>query len=313
MDVRDADLNLLVVLGAVAEHRSVTRAAEAVGLSQPAMSAALSRLRALFDDRLFVRSGAEMKPTPRALELAAPVQRVLDTVRHDILQRQGFDAATTTRTFTLAMPDIGEVHFLPALMRRMARDAAAARVRTVSLPRHAAAQALESGAADLAVGFFPDLHKAGFFQQKLFDNPHVCLMRKGHPLASRRLTLKAFLAASHVVVRPEGREHVFEQHLQQRGLNRHVVLELSHYMSVLPVLEATDCIATVPRDLADVCSRYAGLRISETPVKAPVIAVHQFWHERFHKDPANLWLRRLVQDEFRTERRQRAASTGAAA
>ncbi len=303
MDIANADLNLLVVMGAMAEHRSVTRAAEALGLSQPALSAALSRLRTLFDDPLFVRSGAQMKPTPRALELAAPVQRVLDTVRLDILQRQSFDAATTRRVFTLLMPDIGEVHFLPALMKRLARDAPQAGLRTASLPRNVAAQALESGDADLAVGFFPDLHKAGFFQQKLFDNAHVCLLRRSHPLAGRRLTLKAFLTASHVVVKPEGRAHVFEQFLQQRGLKRHVVLELSHYMSLLPVLEANDLIATVPRHLAAVCSRYAGLSIADTPLKAPVIAVHQIWHERFHKDPANTWLRQLVQQEFKADQR----------
>jgi DNA-binding transcriptional LysR family regulator len=298
MDVRSVDLNLLVVFDAMVEHRSVTRAAEAVGLSQPAMSAAVARLRALFDDPLFVRTGPEMKPTTRAVELAAPVRRVMQAVRGEILQRSGFDPATTERVFTLITPDIGEINFVPRLLARFAEVAPAARLRTIARPRPAAAEALESGAADLAVGYFPDLHKAGFFQQKLFDNPHVCIVRRGHPTIGARMTLRQYLGASHAVVRPDGREHVFEQFIQQRGLQRRVLLELSHFMSLLPVIEGSDLVATVPRDLADVCLRHARVRIVETPIKSPVIAVHQFCHRRFHKDPANVWLRQVVQSLF---------------
>lgn len=298
MDLKAIDLNLLVVFDAMFVQRGVTRAGEAVGLSQPAMSAAVSRLRTLFDDALFVRSGPEMKPTPRALELAAPVRRVIDTVRTEILQRSGFDPATTDRSFTILTPDIGEINFLPRLLARFAQVAPGAHLRTVAKPRPAAAEALEAGAAELAVGYFPDLQKPGFFQQKLFDNPHVCIVRRDHPKIGPRITLKEYLAASHAVVRPDGREHVFEQFIQQRGLQRRVAVELSHFMSLLPVIESSDLIATVPRDLADIASRYAALRIVEVPLKSPVIAVHQFWHRRVHKDPANVWLRGVAQSLF---------------
>jgi DNA-binding transcriptional LysR family regulator len=302
VDVKAIDLNLLVVFDAMVEHRGVTRAGEVIGLSQPAMSAAVGRLRALFGDALFVRSGAEMKPTARALELAAPVRRVIDTVRTDILQRSRFDPATTERTFTIITPDIGEINFVPRLLARFAQEAPAAHLRTVAKARPAAAQGLESGDAELAIGYYPDLHRAGFFQQKLFDNPHVCIVRRDHPTIGQRLTLKEYLAAAHAVVRPDGREHVFEQFLQQRGLQRRVLVELSHFMSLLPVIEGSDMIATVPRDLADVCRRYGGVRIVEPPIKAPVIAVHQFWHARFHREPANVWLRGVVQSLFSAER-----------
>jgi DNA-binding transcriptional LysR family regulator len=298
MDIASVDLNLLVVFDAMISHRSVTRAGQALALSQPAMSAAVARLRALLDDPLFVRSGAEMKPTSRALELAEPVRRVLDVVRTDVLRRSHFDPATTTRTFALLMPDIGEVNFLPALIERFARDAPGARLRALAQPRAAAADALEAGTADLAIGYFPDLQRAGFYQQKLFDNPHVCLLRRAHPAAGKRLALKDYLAAAHAVVRPEGREHVFEQFMQQRGLRRTIAVELSHFMSLLPVLERSDLIATVPRDLADVCVRYGTLRMVEAPVKSPSIAVHQFWHTLAHKDPANAWLRGVVRSLF---------------
>lgn len=296
MDIRDLDLNLLLALDAMIRHRSVTRAAEAIGLSQPAMSAALGRLRQALGDPLFVRAGNEMQPTPRGLELAEPVQRIMNTLRNEVLQRSGFEPAYTERLFTIITPDIGEVNFLPRLLQRLRREAPHARLRAISQPRQAAAEALESGAADLALGYFPDLHRPCFFQQKLFDNRHVCLLRADHPVAGQRLTLKRYLELSHAVVRPDGREHVFEQFLQQQGLQRHVLLEVSHFMSLLPLIETTDLIATVPHDLAALCMNYGRLLTREVPLKTPTIPVHQFWHRRYHRDPGHQWLRQLVAD-----------------
>lgn len=298
MELGSVDLNLLVVFDAMVTHRSVTRAGQALGLSQPATSAAVARLRRLLDDPLFVRSGAEMKPTARAAELAEPIRRVMDLVKTDVLRRARFDPGSTTRRFTILMPDIGEVNFLPPLLERFATDAPHARLRALAQPQAAAAEALESGRADLAVGYFPDLQRAGFYQQKLFDNLHVCLLRIDHPTIGQRLTLKDYLAASHAIVRPEGREHVFEQFMQQRGLRRKVLVELSHFMSLLPVLERSDLIATVPRHLSEVCVRYGTLRQIDAPVQSPSIAVHQFWHKLSHREPANFWLRGVVRSLF---------------
>jgi DNA-binding transcriptional LysR family regulator len=300
MDIRSVDLNLLVAFDSMVEHRSVTRAAEALGLSQPAMSAAVARLRVLFGDPLFVKTGREMRATPRANELAAPVRRIMDTLKTEILQSQAFDPRASTRTFTIITPDIGEINFLPSVLSRMATHAPNANLRTLSMPRHATQEALESGGADLAVGYFPDLHKAGFYQQRLFRNELVCIVRKDHPTLKKTITLKAYLAASHAVVRPEGREHVFEQFLHGRDLRRRVVVEIAHFMSLLPILTSTDLVATVPKDLADVCVRHAPIRILPCPIKAPAIEVHQFWHQRFHKEPANVWLRGVIHDLFRS-------------
>lgn len=298
MDLRAIDLNLLVVLDALAEQRSVTRAADALGLSQPATSAALARLRKLFDDPLFVKSGPEMRPTPRAAQLVAPVRQVLATVRGEILQARAFDPSTAERRFTVVTPDIGEVNFLPRLLAHFERAAPGCDLRALSMPRLAAAEALESGRAELAVGYFPDLHKAGFFQQRLFRNQHVCIVRRGHPAIGATMTLRQFLAAGHAVVRPDGREHVFEQFLQAKGLQRRVRLEVAHFMSLLPIVAGSDLVATVPRDLAEVCARHADIRLVDTPMKSPVIEVHQSWHRRYHKDAAVEWLRGVVAGLF---------------
>ncbi len=299
MDIRSVDLNLLVVFDAMVEHRSVTRAGEALKLSQPAMSAAVARLRALFDDPLFVRAGAEMRPTPRATELSTPIRQVVRTIKAEILQRSVFDPAVSQRTFTLVTPDIAEVNFLPRILACLASQAPNTNLRTLAMPRHAAAESLESGAAELALGYFPDLQKAGFFQQRLLRNSHVCLVRKDHPTIKSKMTLSQFLAASHAVVKPDGREHVFEQFLQKKGIQRRVLVELSHFMSLLPIVESSDVVATVPKDLADFCIKHGQVRYVETPMKSPVIDVHLFWHRRFQKDPAHAWLRSAVHQLFR--------------
>ena len=294
MDIKNVDLNLLVAFAAMTEQRSVTRAAESVGLSQPAMSAAVARLRSLFDDPLFVKTAQGMQPTPRALALAEPVRRVMEAIKSEILPASVFDPATATERFAIVTPDIAEVHFMPKILAHIVEAAPSCTLQTLSMSRHEAADALAAGAADLAIGYLPDLQKAGFFQQKLFRNDYVCIVRRQHPAIGERLTLKTYLAASHAVVSPDGREHLLEQSLQQRGLERRVVVGLSHFMSLLPLIESSDLVATVPRDLANICVRHGDIRIVAPPFKSPSVEVHQFWHRRSQKDPVNVWLRSLV-------------------
>lgn len=291
MDIRSADLNLLVVFDAMARLRSVNRTAEEIGLSQPATSAALARLRSLFDDALFVRTGAQMEPTPRALELAPAVRRVVETIQGEILQPAGFEPATAERSFTLLTPDIGEVAFLPGVLRRLRQEAPHVKLQAVSKPRTAAAAALESGEADLAVGFFPDLQKAGYFQQALFKTSYACIACARHPGAGSRMTLKQYLAARHIVVRPDGREHFLDRFLEEKGWQRKVMLELSHFMSLLALLPGSDLVATVPDDIATVVGRHIALQRIVLPFKPPQIQVQQYWHRRMQDDPANRWLR----------------------
>jgi DNA-binding transcriptional LysR family regulator len=294
MNIAAVDLNLLVAFHAMLEHRNVTRAGEAIGLSQPAMSAAVRRLRLLIEDPLFIRAGLEMKPTPRALQLSAAVRQVIQTVQSEILQPAQFEARSSNRTFTVLMPDIGEANFLPRILAMLTREAPQLKLCTLSMPRHAAAESLESGAADLAMGYFPDLQKTGFVQQRLMRSSHVSLVRKKHPVIGERMSLDEFMAASHLVVKPHGREHVFEKHLLQQGITRRVVLEISNFLSLLPIIESTDLIATVPQDLADFCVQHGQVRTVPTPVKAPVIDVQLHWHQRLQKDPGHAWLRSAI-------------------
>lgn len=299
MDSSSLDLNLLKVFDAMLRHQHVTRAGEALGLSQPAMSAALARLRAQFDDPLFVRSGAQMRPTPRAQALEPTVQGLMQTITTELLAPTQFDPATSGRLFKLLTPDIAEVNFLPRVLAHLAAHAPGVRLQTLAMPRQVAAESLESGAADLALGYFPDLERAGFVRQRLLRTGHVCVMRKNHPTLGERITQAQFLKAAHAVVKPDGREHVFEQFLARQGVQRQVVVELSHFMSLLPIVETSDLIATVPKDLAQFFARHGNVRFVETPMKSPVIDVHLFWHERFQRDKAHAWLRGLIFNLFR--------------
>ena len=298
MDIRKVDLNLLVVFDVMVEQRSVTRAAEAMGLSQPATSAALARLRALFADPLFVKAGMSMRPTPRAQELAIPIRRVIGTLKEEILLAAAFDPATADKTFSLIAPDIAEVILLPRILERLRLQAPKVKLRVRSMPRLAAAQALESGDAELALGYFPDLQKTGFFQQRLFKHRYVCIVRRDHPQIGTKMSIKQYLATPHAVVWPEGREHLVDHFLDARQLKRHVVLELSHFMSLFSIIASSDLVATVPHDLAEFFERQGDICIVEPPVKLPEVEVHQFWHTRLHKDPANMWLRGLIHSIF---------------
>ncbi|CAN1565530.1 hypothetical protein B9Z42_00180 [Limnohabitans sp. B9-3] len=298
MDIRSLDLNLLVVFDAMLQQQNVTKAAEAIKLSQPAMSAAISRLRVLFDDQLFVRTGSGMAPTPKAQALSPSIRLVVQTIKTDILLPKKFDPSATDRTFTLVTPDIAEVNFLPRLLSELAVKSPHLNLRTLAMPREAAADSLASGSADMAIGYFPDLHKAGFFQQKLITNTHVCLVRKKHPDVGDKITNTQFLQASHAVVKPDGREHLFEHFLQSKGIKRRVVVELSHFMSLLPIIETSNLVATVPKDLAEFFVQHGEVRYVPTPMKSPVIDVHLFWHQRFQKDSAHIWMRQIIHNLF---------------
>jgi DNA-binding transcriptional LysR family regulator len=268
-------------------------------MSQPALSFALAKLRRFFDDALFVRTAQGMQPTPLALQMAVPVREVLDLVRTSVLQRSAFDAATTARTFTLSLSDAGEMVFLPKLLRRLRVQAPGASVASVQLPPPELERAMESGEVDLAIGYFPDLKKEAWYQQRLFAQPFACIMSAARAPASGKLTLKQFLAASHAVVRPQGRsQEVLERALSERGLHRRVALSIPHFLSVPFVVMESDLVATVPLSVAESFARMPGISMCPLPVRMASVDLKQHWHARFHRDPASQWLRRLVRESF---------------
>ena len=302
----DLDLNLLRVLTALDEQRSVSAAAIKLQRSQPSVSSALARLRTFFADPLFVRSGNRMQPTPRAIEIMEPVRDVLARIGMEIVAAPRFDPATSRQTIALALSDVGEVVFLPSIISELRRLAPHASVRSVSLPAESVADGLEDGSIDLALGYFPNLKRHNFFQQALFTDTFTCLIRADHPVRSARLTLAQFLQLEHAVVRAESRtEEVIERFLVRRRIERRVVLTTPHFASVAPVVEHSDLIVTVPEPLARyVASVSARIRCVRPPFDPPRIDLKQFWHRKFHHDARNTWLRGLVCQLFQKNRRR---------
>ena len=293
------DLNLLPVVLAIAEERSVSRAAERLGWSQPKVSIALNKLRAALGDPLFIRSSHGMAPTPRALALVNPTREILARVKNEVLAGASFDPAATRRRFTFALSDIGEMTFLPKLLAWLQTHAPQATVRSVTLPPDEIALGLEAGDIDLAIGYFPDLKARNFFQQRLFTHSFISLLNAGHRIGGERMSMDDFLNAGHAVIRAEGRsQEVFEQLLARHKIERRVVLSTPHFMSIPFIIAATDLVVTVPYAVGESFSRMSGIRLIQPPLDIPKFDLKQHWHRKYHKDDANMWIRSVVAGLF---------------
>lgn len=296
------DLNLLRVFDALQRHGHVGRAAEELGLSQPSVSYSLKNLREQVGDPLFVKVRHGMEPTTRALELAPIVQSILSDVREHLLTSPQFDSLTARRTFTLAMSDVGEMVFLPKILRRIAQDAPLVNVRTVSTAPKDLMAALQRSEVDLAIGYFPDLQGIDVFQQRLFRHSFICLVRADHPSVSRTMTKQQFRSLPHAVIQAEGRsQEIVEQFLKSKGVNRREMLHSPHFLSIPMVIASTDLVATVPAAVAEMFARFADIRAIEPPFPLPSFDLKQLWHRCQQNDPGNRWLRALILDLFADE------------
>jgi DNA-binding transcriptional LysR family regulator len=296
MDIRDLDLNLLLVLDTLIEEGNLTRTAQRLRVSQPTISVGLAKLRAALGDELFIRvNGNIMRPTARALALQPIVANIIKSIRLDVLSLASFDPAAETGVFTLSLSDIGELEFLPRLLERLEREAPHASLRSVVRRPVDLALAMDLGEIDLAIGYFPDIVSTAFKQQTLFRHRSACLVRRGHPSIGEEMTLDDYLAARHIAIAPEGRTHeVVDIGLAAQGLKRRISLETGHFLSVPFLLQQSDLVATLPRPLAIQFAGICNLLVVEPPFTTPLIEVKQLWHKRFDGHPRLRWLRRIV-------------------
>ncbi|MBY0239578.1 MAG: LysR family transcriptional regulator [Burkholderiaceae bacterium] len=297
----ELDLNLLPVFDAMIRVGNVSRAAEELAMSQSALSHALKRLRLFFGDPLFLKTGSGMQPTPKALELRAPILAVMGTVRGELLVREGFDPLQARRMFSLCLTDMGELIFLPRLIARLREAAPGCTLRTLQVPSRQIPAVLESGEADLALG---SLHAVpdGLFQQQLFTRSFITIVNRGNQQIGAELPLAQFMAMEHIVVSLSGRrEDGYDAIIDQLAGPRRVYLTTPHFLTVPMIIEHNpDLIATVPRELATRFATYQSVRMVDTPVGVPPFAIRQHWHPRFHHDAANAWLRRTIKEVFDT-------------
>lgn len=294
MDIRSLDLNLLPVFDALWRLGSVSAAARELDMSQPAFSAALSRLRARLADPLFVRTGRGMLPTPRAAALAPTVAGILDQVRTGLLAGGGFDPAQSRRPFTLGLSDVGAYVLWPRIVPAVRAQAPHLALRLLNLPAEAIGPALERGEIDLAIGAWPTL-PGGLMQRRLYERSYVALVRTDHPLTRRPLDARALAEVGHLVVRQaSGIQERLDEALARQGLRRSRVIEMPSYLMLPPLLEAGDDLAVLPGQLAEAFARHGRLQALTLPVELPTSVIRIHWHRRFHEDAGNGWLRGCI-------------------
>lgn len=293
MNVSGVNLNLLVAFQALIDERSVTRAAHKTGITQPAMSNTLAQLRALLGDPLFTRTRSGIAPTARALALAEPIGRALKLL-DSALSQQEFDESRSERTFTLAASDYVEFVLLPPLLARLGRVAPKVKVRLRSWGSHAVPTELSRGEVDLMIGFY-DAVPPRHHHELLFSDEYVCVIRRGHPLVKRRLTLARYLQLSHVLVSTSSdAPGSVDRALALRGLRRQVGVRVSHFLSVPMVVARTNYVAALDRRVAMAFAKALGLVVLAPPIELPVGRVGQVWHESVDADPGHRWFRGVI-------------------
>nr|WP_321985255.1 LysR family transcriptional regulator [uncultured Lichenicoccus sp.] len=297
MDLHGIDLNLLVAFDALMAERSVTRAGTRIGRTQPAMSAALARLRTLLRDELFVRSPAGLQPTPRALDLAGPLSRALADIQRTLAFTQGFDPRSSTLALTLGLSEHPAFVLLPRLVARLREvgPAITLRVRDFTARDDAVAM-LDAGEVDLAIGVPPTTQTARILVCPLFEERFVCILRRGHPAANLPLDLPTFLTLSHLLVSPENERfgHV-DAALAKRGLKRRLALTLPHMYAAPMLVAQSDMIATIMAGVIPASGRSDALIVADPPLDLDPVPFVQFWHRRNDAHPAQAWLRETVE------------------
>lgn len=287
------DLNLLGVLDAILQTASVTRAAEQVGLSKPAMSHALARLRTQIGDPVLVRAGKDWRLSERALAMRERVHELAEGARGVLDREQVFDPKTSTREFTIHLTD----HML-ALMgtgigHLVSEEAPHVSLRFLPILADDASP-LRSGQVDVALGVFPDLPPE-FRTQSLFQERFACVVRKGHPRVKSSMTLKCFVEMKHVLVAPRGRGgSVVDDALAEKKLSRRVTRFVPYFVVALDLVASSDCVVTISERLAHAYADRFKLQVLRPPLALPTYTICQVWHPRIDADPAHRWLRQRI-------------------
>ncbi|MBA3501737.1 MAG: LysR family transcriptional regulator [Myxococcota bacterium] len=291
MRLSGIDLNLLTSLDALLAEQNVTRAAKRLGVSQPAVSHSLRRLRELLGDELLVRAKVGMTATPRALELRGAVRAALEAAEVVLRAAPAFDPATAERTFVVSMADQQSFVLLPPLVERLAREAPGIRIDVRPPPTDSLASDVE-----LAIGVWID-SPANVLEQALWRESFMCVLRKGSAAARGVLDRKRYLALSHLLVAPRGTPGSFvDDLLAKGGERRNVTLRVPHFLVAPHVVATTDLVWTAPEGIARVFVEYMPLVLRDPPLRIDGFTVSMRWHARVDGDPGLAWLRKLLRE-----------------
>jgi len=296
------DLNLLPVFVALMEERSVTRAAERLGMTQPALSNALNRLRETLRDPLFIRERYGMRPTQLAEEMAPMIGAALAQFDDFILGQQNFDPAKATRLFTLAPNSYVEYVLMPTVVARLRERAKGIRLRLIPYGGDLTETGAISGTTEMVLGRITD-PPDNMVVQHLMDDGLACVVRAGHPLIGNSISREQYASMQHVNVLPPGRLRVgLFQTLERQGLKREVAVSVTHFLAVPEMIAVTDYCATLPSLICSSLARDPRLKVVPAPADLGTFPVEVAWHVRYRHDPAHRWLRALIGGVARTLR-----------
>ena len=290
------DARHLVLFDEIYRSQSMTRAAENLGLSQPTVSIWLGKLRRQLADPLFVRTSSGVRPTPRADVLIGQVREALALLHGIAGKTPAFDAGLSTRVFGIAMTDASHITLLPQLLGRVRADAPGVGLEIVPISAQTQ-RALESGEADLAIGFIPRL-EAGFHEQVLYAQDFVCLVSARHPRIGLTMTARAYRDEAHIGILSGASYTTLQTSLASQRIRRRVLLELPGFLGLATIVAGTDLVATVPRHIGETLAASGTIRVVPCPVKIAGFTVRQYWHSRFHHDAGHRWLRSLGAELF---------------
>ncbi|ONH84066.1 LysR family transcriptional regulator [Roseomonas mucosa] len=290
------DLNLLVVFDALVAEGHATRAAERIGLTQPAVSHALNRLRALFGDPLFVRSPRGMVATPLAQDIAPSVRSILEQVEGVLLGGRAFDPVSSTRQFTLGLSDYAAFVLLPRLTARLDREAPGVSLIVRNTSRSVGLPMLEDGGAELIAGNFPE-PPTHMREELLYEEDFICAARGDHSGLDETIDLDRYLSLRHLQVSMKGNPRGYvDAVLAEKGFKRNVAVTVGHFLMAPMLVDASDLVATEPRRLFAPLAGRLPLRLFQPPIDIPTFRVVQSWHARHDADPGHQWLRRVLRE-----------------
>jgi DNA-binding transcriptional LysR family regulator len=296
MNLAGVDLNLLVLFDALMSERNVTRAASRVGLTQPAASHALARLRDLFKDSLFVRTPKGMAPTALAIEAAGPIRSALDQIRAVLTSQQAFDSVRSDRIFTIGLSDYAAFLLLPQLIERIERCAPNVRLVVRNTNHVLGLSMIDAGDVELIIGNFPDPPQH-MSEDYLCVEEFVCAGRRDHPDLTDKLDIETYLGLRHLHVSLKGEPQGYiDDIIRSRGLHRNVVVTVGHFLIAPFLLTSTDAIATEPRRILEPLGKLLNLKLTRPPFDIPPFKVTQIWHKRYDTDQGHKWFRSLAQE-----------------
>lgn len=288
------DLNLFVVFATIFQERSLTRAAEVLHVTQPAVSASLSRLRELFDDPLFVRCHQGVQPTNLAKTLIKPIYDGLQTLEMTFQEAEQFNPATSTRTFNFSVGDLAEVLFLTPLVSAIHSNGSAIAIRNWHAPDNEVNTKLAKGEIDFAIEFF-DIDMTHLKRTQLLSDEFVCVLRKNHPALKSEWNLATYLSLDHLHIsnRTKG-QGLVDRALEKLEHKRHIPVQVQHCLVAFHMLKQSNLCLTIPREFVTRCLGEKSFEMRPAPFQIPVLELWLYWHEMTDPSLAHQWVRKLI-------------------